>query len=90
MSTDTQTIRIYCPLCDRGPHPYRLTATVSKVAQYAGNMQATGARERTFTQLFTCPTTSALFQASVTLLETPGYRIKGVQVAGVANGEGDA
>lgn len=90
MNTDTLTIRIDCPLCDRGPHPYRLKTTVSKVAQYTGNMQAAGVRERTFTQLFTCPTTSGLFQASVTLRETPGHRIKGVQVAGIAEGEGDA
>lgn len=85
----TQTIRIGCPLCDRGPHRYSLELTVASVAMYAGDTYASVPRERTFTQFFTCPVTHSLFQASVVLQETAGQRIKGLQVGGVTGGDAD-
>ena len=81
MSKESKTISIECPLCKNGPHNYLLTPTISKVASFMGNSQQNSPHKRTFIQLFTCPATNERFQASITLSEKAGNRIKSIQIS---------
>jgi hypothetical protein len=85
MPSSADTIEIEtCPLCQCS-HVYLVNIDRSTVAQYLpDDIKPT---EKTFVRLFTCPTQRAHFQAEITLLQTPGERIKDVRVGGVLEPE---
>lgn len=77
-------ITIECPLCPL-KHEYPLVVKRSLSIGLAGPGTAQ-TRRRSFVRLFSCPTTSGQFQATLTLSETALDRIKDVSVGEPAHG----
>jgi hypothetical protein len=77
--------------CPKGKdrHRYKLDVERSLVMKFMGFGAGFGAPERLrpvkFTRFFTCPVRNKEFEASFILRDDSGSRIRGVQVAGIAN-----
>lgn len=74
-----------CPVCTR-PHDYVAKVTVSEVAGFGNGSAAGEGRERSYVRFFTCPRVHERFQATISVTEPPGSRIKSVEIVGEEGG----
>jgi len=85
MATTRETITVACPFC-RESHTYALEVQRDPVTEFIlmrpPELPGCAAAEKSFTRIFTCPTTGRDFQAKITVPQPRGTKVSSVDVEG--------